>query len=293
MSKKFKGILLAGGMGTRLSPVTNYISKQLLPIFDKPMIYYSLSTLMLANIRDILLICTREDISSYEKLLGDGSRFGISLNYQIQETPRGIADAIIVAKNFLENSSFAMILGDNIFWGQGLSEQLIQSKKLNQGATIFAHKVNNPSEFGVVELSKENKIISIEEKPKYPKSSLAITGLYFYDNEAVEYAESLEVSERGELEITDLNRIFLNKNNLKLQELGRGFAWLDTGTFEGLSLASNFVETIEKRQGFKIACLEEIAYSKQWLTSEQIMNNLNKNTDNSYSKYIKHIINEK
>ncbi len=289
-----KGIILAGGEGTRLYPVTSSISKQLLPVYDKPMIFYPISILMLAGIKDILIITTPRDLDQYKNLLGDGSNYGLNLQYETQIRPAGIADAFLVGKNFIGNSKVSLILGDNIFWGQGLTEILNRAGEREHGATLFGYKVKDPGRFGIAEINEEKEVISLEEKPADPKSDIAVTGLYLYDNEVIDIAKTLKPSARGELEITDLNRIYLEENKLYLEILGRGFAWLDTGTHASLLEASTFVETIEKRQGLKIACLEEIAIRKKWLSSEQVLKRIRSIKVNEYFNYIKDLIeNEK
>lgn len=267
-----KGILMAGGSGTRLYPLTKVCSKQILPIYDKPMIYYSLSVLMLAGIREILLISSPRDIVIFENLLGDGSQWGISIQYAIQEKPDGIANAFIIGEKFIGNSSVSLVLGDNIFWGQGFSSLLKQAiQPPFEGATVFVNQVKDPHNFGVIEFDENRVAKSIEEKPKHPKSNWAVTGLYFYDSSVVQIAKSLPLSTRGELEITDVNKKYMERKKLKVQILGRGFAWLDTGTHENLLDAGHFVQTIERRQGFKIACPEEISYKNKWISREQLM----------------------
>jgi glucose-1-phosphate thymidylyltransferase len=266
-----KGIVLAGGAGTRLHPVTKGVSKQLLPVYDKPMIYYPLSVLMLAGIRDILVITTPEDQASFQRLLGSGNDYGINLNYAVQPSPDGLAQAFIIGESFIGNDSVSLILGDNIFYGQGFRPMLAEAVGKDVGATIFGYRVKDPERFGVVDFDKQFKVISIEEKPSSPKSDYAVTGLYFYDNDVIEIAKRIKPSARGELEITSVNQAYLERGDLQVKELGRGFAWLDTGTHESLLAASHFVETIETRQGIKIACLEEIAYSQGWVSPERLV----------------------
>ena len=287
---KWKGIVIAGGRGTRLYPITYALSKQLIPVYDKPMIYYPISVLLLAGIKDILLISTPEDIGQYKKLLGDGTSFGINLSYETQLKPNGIPEAFKVGENFIKKSNVCLILGDNIFYGQGMIEYLKRAKKRIRGATIFSYQVANPSEFGVVEFNKKNIPTRIVEKPKKAKSNHAITGLYFYDNNVVNYAKKLKPSSRGELEISSLNQIYLEKNLLKVETFGRGFAWLDTGTHENLIEAGKFISIVEKRQGLKVACLEEISYKNGWIDKKIIQKTISKLGNNEYGNYLKSII---
>lgn len=265
-----KGIILAGGKATRLYPATNVVSKQLLPVYDKPMIYYPLSTLMLAGIRDVLIISTPEDLPRFKQLLGDGSQIGVNFSYLEQDKPRGLADAFIVGKEFIGNDNVCMILGDNLFYGQGFTNMLREAAENKDGAVVFGYEVKNPEIYGVVEFDKEGKVISIEEKPKIPKSKYAVVGLYFYDNEVISIAENLKPSARGELEITDVNKVYLEKGKLKVKLMGRGYAWLDTGGFDALADATSFVKSIQDRQGLKVACIEEIAYKNGWINEEQL-----------------------
>ncbi|MDR7018910.1 glucose-1-phosphate thymidylyltransferase RfbA [Aeromonas salmonicida] len=285
-----KGIILAGGSGTRLYPITMGVSKQLLPVYDKPMIYYPLSVLMLAGIRDILIITTPEDQTSFQRLLGDGGQFGISLTYAVQPTPDGLAQAFIIGEEFIGNDSVCLILGDNMFWGQGFSPMLLDAAGRKEGATVFGYKVQDPERFGIVEFDDKQSVISIEEKPAQPKSHFAVTGLYFYDNQVVDFAKQVEPSKRGELEITSINQMYLERNQLNVELLGRGFAWLDSGTHESLLEASNFVATIEARQGFKIACLEEIALRNCWLSKTEVAVTALKMAKNSYGQYLLELI---
>ncbi len=291
-----KGIILAGGSGTRLYPLTKVTSKQLLPVYDKPMIYYPMSVLMNAGIRDILIISTPQDTPRFESLLGDGSQFGVNLSYKIQPSPDGLAQAFIIGADFIGNDSVAMVLGDNIFAGQGLNDRLktaVKNAESGKGATVFGYYVDDPKRFGIVEFDKTGKAISIEEKPEKPKSNYCVTGLYFYDNKVVEYAGNLKPSARGELEITDLNRIYLENNKLKVELLGQGFTWLDTGTHESLVEATNFVYTMETHQHRKIACLEEIAYLNGWISKEDVLKVYEEVKKNQYGQYLMDIINGK
>ncbi|MEK0269910.1 glucose-1-phosphate thymidylyltransferase RfbA [Vibrio vulnificus] len=290
-----KGIILAGGSGTRLYPITRGVSKQLLPVYDKPMIYYPLSVLMLAGIRDILVITTPEDQASFQRLLGDGSDFGISLEYAVQASPEGLAQAFIIGEEFIGTDSVCLVLGDNIFYGQGFSPKLkkaVETAESGNGATVFGYQVKDPERFGVVEFDADRKAISIEEKPAKPKSNYAVTGLYFFDNKVVSRAKQVEPSERGELEITTLNQMYLTANELNVEMLGRGFAWLDTGTYESLLDAAQFVSTIEKRQGYKIACLEEIAFNNGWISKQKLMVAADALKKNNYGIYLSSIVSE-
>ena len=288
-----KGIILAGGSGTRLYPITKGVSKQLPPIYDKPMVYYPLSVLMLAGIQDILIITTSEDQEGFIRMLGNGSDFGINLTYKIQPSPDGLAQAFIIGEDFIGDDSVCLVLGDNIFWGQGFTPILEKAASRVDGATVFGYQVNDPERFGVVEFNDEQKAISLEEKPDNPKSNFAVTGLYFYDNDVVEMAKKVKPSDRGELEITTLNQMYLDKGSLNVELLGRGFAWLDTGTHETLLEAAMFVETIEKRQGYKIACLEEIALNNGWLTIEKTREIANSMSKNNYGQYLLSLLKSK
>jgi len=285
-----KGIVLAGGSGTRLYPITKGVSKQLLPVYDKPMIYYPLSVLMLADIQDILIITTSEDQASFIRMLGDGSDFGVKISYAVQPRPDGLAQAFIIGETFIGQDNVCLILGDNIFWGQGFTQILQRAKSNTKGATIFGYQVNDPERFGVVEFDSNYKVISLKEKPQRAKSNYAVTGLYFYDNDVIDIAKQLKPSARGELEITAINQVYLEREELNVELLGRGFAWLDTGTHESLLEAAMFVETIEKRQGYKIACLEEIAWRKGWLNNEQVIQTARGLSKNSYGNYLLSLI---
>lgn len=287
-----KGIILAGGTGTRLYPITTGVSKQLLPVYDKPMIYYPLSVLMLAGIRDILIITTPEDRGSFERMLGDGSGFGIRLSYAVQKVPEGLAQAFLIGEEFIDKDRVCLVLGDNIFYGQGFSPKLRNAAAREVGATIFGYQVRDPERFGVVEFDEKQQVISIEEKPLRPRSSYAVTGLYFYDNDVVDIARHVERSERGELEISSINQVYLEREKLVVERLVRGFAWLDTGTHESLLEAAQFVETIEKRQGFKIACLEEIALNQGWISTDYLRQSRAFAAGNGYGQYVREIVAE-
>ncbi|MGN0527585.1 MAG: glucose-1-phosphate thymidylyltransferase RfbA [Eubacterium sp.] len=291
-----KGIILAGGSGTRLYPLTMVTSKQLLPVYDKPMIYYPLSTLMLAGINDILIISTPRDLPAFEKLLGDGSNYGIKLTYKAQPSPDGLAQAFIIGEDFVGDDTCALVLGDNIFYGAGLGNLLIKAREnaeINHRATVFGYHVDDPERFGIVEFDEAGKVLSVEEKPENPKSSWAITGLYFYDNRCVEYAKKQKPSARGELEITDLNRVFLDNSELDVQLLGRGYAWLDTGTMDSLIEAGSFVKTIQNQQGIRISAPEEIAYRKGWITQQELLASAEKYGKSAYGEYLRTVVEEK
>ena len=291
-----KGIILAGGSGTRLYPLTTVTSKQLLPVYDKPMIYYPLSVLMMAGIRDILIISTPKDLPNFERLLGDGSQYGVSFSYKVQPSPDGLAQAFILGEEFIDGEPCALVLGDNIFFGHGLNKRLkaaVENAETGKGATVFGYYVDDPERFGIVEFDSEGKAISIEEKPEKPKSNYCVTGLYFYDNKVVEYAKNLKPSPRGELEITDLNRIYLEDGSLNVELLGQGFTWLDTGTHESLVEATNFVKTIETHQHRKIACLEEIGYLNGWIGKDQLLTDIEPLKKNQYGQYLMDVMNGK
>ncbi|ATA18603.1 glucose-1-phosphate thymidylyltransferase RfbA [Gibbsiella quercinecans] len=288
-----KGIVLAGGSGTRLYPITRGVSKQLLPIYDKPMVYYPISVLMLAGIRDILLISTPEDMPSFQRLLGDGSRFGIKLSYEVQPSPDGLAQAFLIGEEFIDGDRCALVLGDNIYFGESFGRKLENVVAREEGATVFGYQVMDPERFGVVDFDENFRALSIEEKPAVPKSNWAVTGLYFYDNKVVEMAKQVKPSHRGELEITTLNQMYLDQGNLNVELLGRGFAWLDTGTHDSLIEASQFVHTIEKRQGFKVACLEEIAFRKGWLAREQVAAEAKLLSKTLYGQYLANLVGDK
>jgi glucose-1-phosphate thymidylyltransferase len=287
-----KGIILAGGLGTRLYPITEVVSKQLIPVYDKPMIYYPLSTLMLAGIRNILLISTPRDINRFKSLLKDGSQLGISISYQIQEKPAGLADAFILGSNFIGDEPVCLILGDNIYYGSGLSERVQRCAQKRHGATVFGYRVKDPERFGVVEFDEHHHVISIEEKPEHPASIFAVTGIYFYDNQVVSIARGLKPSARGELEITDINKEYLRRGQLDVELLGRGYAWLDTGTHESLHEASGFIETVQKRQNLKIACIEEVAYRMGYINKDQVFELAQPQKKSDYGKYLLRLIKE-
>ena len=288
----WKGIILAGGTGTRLHPLTYSISKQILPVYDKPMIYYPLSVLMLAGIKDILIITTPHDLDSFEKLLGDGNSFGVNISYAIQDKPEGLPQAFIIAEEFIGEDNVCMILGDNIFYGEGFKEILYHAKSVERGATVFGYQVKHPEHYGVIQFSDQKKVISIEEKPAQPKSDTAITGIYFFDKFAPEYSKNLRPSNRGELEITDLIKVYLDKDELFVENFGRGFTWLDTGTHDNLMEAAQFVQIIERRQGIKIACIEEIALKNGWIEKDQILRTSEKMKNSEYSKYLVSLIDD-
>lgn len=285
-----KGIILAGGSGTRLYPITKGVSKQLLPIYDKPMIYYPLSVLMLAGIREVLIISTPDDIDGFKRLLGDGSELGIDISYAVQPSPDGLAQAFIIGEEFIGDSNICLVLGDNIFYGQGFTPLLRQAVNRQKGATVFGYQVKDPERFGVVAFDEDKRAISIEEKPVKPKSNYAVTGLYFYDNDVIEIAKKVEPSDRGEVEITTVNQMYMERGDLNVELLGRGFAWLDTGTHESLLEAAQFVETIEKRQGYKVACLEEIALNNGWLTKQQVAEIGQSMSKNAYGQYLMSLV---
>ena len=289
MSSDYKGIVMAGGLGSRLHPITKGISKQLLPVYDKPMIYYPISVLMLADIKEILLISTPNDIDGYKRLLGDGSEFGVDIEYAVQTTPNGLAQAFIIGEKFIGDCKACLILGDNIFYGQNFSDLLKSASAKPKGATIFGYHVQDPERFGVVEFDDAENVISIEEKPAHPKSNYAVTGLYFYDNDVVQIAKSIKLSKRGELEITDVDKAYQKRGGLKVELLGRGFAWLDTGTHESLMDAGQFVQTIERRQGLKVACLEEIAFHKGWLSKKLLLQQAEALKKTNYGEYLSRV----
>lgn len=286
MTTNYKGIVLAGGSGTRLHPITKGVSKQLLPVYDKPMIYYPISVLMLAGIKEILVISTPEDMSGYQRLLGDGSDFGVEIEYAIQPSPDGLAQAFLIGEDFIGDSNIALVLGDNIFYGQNFTENLKAATSKDNGATIFGYHVKDPERFGVADFDTDGKVTSIEEKPKNPKSNFAVTGLYFYDNDVIEIAKGIKPSVRGELEITDINNAYQNRGDLTVELLGRGFAWLDTGTHDSLIEAGQFVQTVEHRQGLKIACLEEIAFHQGWITKEKLLKQAQALKKTNYGEYL-------
>lgn len=290
--KKYKGIVLAGGSGSRLHPITKGVSKQMLPIYDKPMIFYPLSVLMLAGIRDILIISTPEDMPGFIRLLGDGSSYGVNFTYEVQDSPDGLAQAFLIGESFIGDDNVCLVLGDNIYYGQHFTEKLLSAVNRYTGATVFGYHVKDPQRFGVVEFDDQGRAISIEEKPEKPKSEYAVTGLYFYDNQVIEIAKNVRPSDRGELEITDVNNAYLKKGELNVELLGRGFAWLDTGTHDSLLDAGQFVQTIEHRQGLKVACLEEIAFRKGWITSEQLAVQADALMKTGYGQYLQTLLDE-
>ena len=290
MTHKTKGIVLAGGSGTRLHPLTIAVSKQLMPLYDKPMIYYPISTLMMAGIKEILIISTPHDTPQYQKLLGDGSQWGVKFSYVVQPSPDGLAQAFVLGEEFIGDDHSCLILGDNVYYGHGLITTLKNAQNREEGATVFGYRVTDPERYGVAEFNSEGKVINLEEKPEHPKSNYAVTGLYFYDNQVVEMAKSLKPSLRGELEITDLNNIYLQKEQLHLEKLGRGTAWLDTGTHDSLLQAANFIETIEKRQGLKVCCPEEIAYTNGWISKEQLLNAAEALGKSGYGVYLRRLV---
>ena len=288
---QYKGIILAGGSGSRLHPITQGTSKQLLPIYDKPMIYYPVSVLMLAGIREVMIITTPEDKENFQRLLGDGSHFGVEIEYAVQPSPDGLAQAFIIAEEFIGDANVSLVLGDNIFYGQHFSDKLKDATQVTKGATVFGYHVTDPERFGVVEFDKDKKAVSIEEKPLAPKSQYAVTGLYFYDNDVIDIAKNIQPSHRGELEITDVNLAYLNRGDLNVSLLGRGFAWLDTGTHDSLLDAGQFVQTVEHRQGLKVACLEEIAYRNKWISKEQLVTQGNSLAKTGYGQYLLNVAN--
>ncbi len=290
MNSRRKGIILAGGSGTRLYPVTISTSKQLLPIYDKPMIYYPLSVLMLSNIQQILIISTPEDIEKYEQLLGDGNQFGLEISYKVQPNPGGLAQAFLIGEDFIGNDDVTLVLGDNIFYGKDLSKSLEKVSHKSNGATVFCYHVVDPERFGVVEFDSNGQALSIEEKPEKPKSNFAVTGLYFYDNDVINISKSIKPSERGELEISDVNKMYLRNKKLSVEALGRGVTWLDSGTHDSLIEASQFIQTIEKRQGLKVACLEEIAYNKKWISKNSLIKSIKKLEKTEYGDYLRKIL---